>query len=107
MRFITAMFPLFGTVASVARLDMSCSCNSLTPETNWVYNWELKKYTCKHKYQGYADYDTGSGQNNCLQAGTVDGCYRYKEDDIVDTSLKLFVHYASATCRKPDPYGRW
>ncbi|KAG5936352.1 hypothetical protein E4U59_005075, partial [Claviceps monticola] len=68
-----------------------------------------------------ADYDSGSGQcipnrslldfdqfqSNCLQAGTVDGYYRYMEDDTVDTSVKLFVHYASATCRKPDPYGRW
>ncbi|KAG6313472.1 hypothetical protein E4U44_002594 [Claviceps purpurea] len=62
-----------------------------------------------------ANYDSGSGlcmpirygldfdrfQKDCLQAGTVDGYFRYKDDDTVDTSVKLFVHYASASCDEP------
>ncbi|KAG6117020.1 hypothetical protein E4U13_001424 [Claviceps humidiphila] len=110
MWFITAIFPIFLT--STAALDRSCACNSLTPGSPWTYNWELTKYTCKHNYAAGANYDSGSGrcvptrdymdfdqfQNNCIQAGTKDGFYRYNADETVDTSVKLWVHYASATC---------
>ncbi|KAG6230282.1 hypothetical protein E4U26_008053 [Claviceps purpurea] len=112
MRLITAIFPIFLTSAAAYG---SCVCNSLTPGTPWRYDWELTKYTCKHNFQGYANYDSGSGkcvpnryaldsdqfQKDCLQAGTVDGYFRYKDDDTVDTSVKLFVHYASASCDEP------
>ncbi|KAG6142470.1 hypothetical protein E4U38_005380 [Claviceps purpurea] len=112
MRLIAAIFPIFRTCAAVLG---TCTCNSLTPGTPWAYNWELTKYTCKHNFQGIANYDSGSGlcmpirygldfdrfQKDCLQAGTVDGYFRYKDDDTVDTSVKLFVHYASASCDEP------
>ncbi|KAG6213457.1 hypothetical protein E4U50_001233 [Claviceps purpurea] len=60
-----------------------------------------------------ADYDSGSGRcepigrnvvapdrfrEDCHQAGTVDGFYRYNKDDTVDTSQTFWVQDTSATC---------
>ncbi|KAG6030385.1 hypothetical protein E4U19_000497 [Claviceps sp. Clav32 group G5] len=112
MRSVTAIFPVLLTLAAASG-HLSCACNSITPGTNWVFNWELTKYACKHNYQGQANYDSGTGRcvpigvaqidgdqwlADCRQAGTVDGYYRYKKDDTVDLSTTLWVWKASSTC---------
>ncbi|KAG5995655.1 hypothetical protein E4U52_007950 [Claviceps spartinae] len=44
MRFVTAVFPILLNLAA-ATFHFSCVCNSITPGTDWVYNWELTKRT--------------------------------------------------------------
>ncbi|KAG6201182.1 hypothetical protein E4U47_003791 [Claviceps purpurea] len=112
MRSVTAVFPILLTLAA-ANGHISCACNSINPGTDWVFNWELTKYACKKNFAGAANYDEGTGRcvrvgvneidgdqwlADCRQAGTVDGYYRYKKDDTVDTSVQLWVWKASSTC---------
>ncbi|KAG6057250.1 hypothetical protein E4U17_001512 [Claviceps sp. LM77 group G4] len=112
MRSFTAVFPILLTLAAASGHD-SCACNSINPGTDWVYNSELTKYACKHNYAGQANYDSGTGRcvpigvgkidghqwlTDCVQAGTVDGYYRFTKDDQVDTSTTLWVMKASSTC---------
>ncbi|KAG5961706.1 hypothetical protein E4U57_006043 [Claviceps arundinis] len=112
MRFVTAVFSILLNLAA-ATFHFSCVCNSITPGTDWVYNWELTKYACLHNYAGGADYDSGSGRcipngdntldgdqwlADCRRDGTVDGYYRYKKDDTLDLSVTLWVWKASSTC---------
>ncbi|KAG5935014.1 hypothetical protein E4U59_005865 [Claviceps monticola] len=112
MRSVTAVFPVLLTLAA-ADGHKSCACNSQNPGTDWMYNWELTKYACKQNFAGAANYDSGTGRcipigvgeidgyqwlADCVQAGTVDGYYRYKQDDSLDLSVQLWAWKASSTC---------
>ncbi|KAG6112794.1 hypothetical protein E4U13_004105 [Claviceps humidiphila] len=112
MRSVTAVFPTLLTLAAAVG-HYSCACNSITPGTDWAFNWELTKYACRKNFPGQADYDSGTGRcvpigvnvldgdrwlADCRQAGTVDGYYRYNKDETLDLSTTLWVWKASSTC---------
>ncbi|KAG5969698.1 hypothetical protein E4U58_001168 [Claviceps cyperi] len=99
MRFITALYPIFLTLAA-ARDHKSCYCLSFSPgDTEFHYNMDLTKWTCLNDFAGKANFDSGSGQcithshqridgdrfeRDCIQRGVVEGYYRYNLDGSVD-----------------------
>ncbi|KAG6027026.1 hypothetical protein E4U19_000495 [Claviceps sp. Clav32 group G5] len=99
MRFITALFPIFLTLAA-ARDHKSCYCLSHSKGDNgYHYNRDLTKWTCLNDFGGKANFDSGTGQcithshqrfdgdrfeRDCIQRGVVEGYYLYKPNGSVD-----------------------
>ncbi|KAG6275034.1 hypothetical protein E4U47_001164 [Claviceps purpurea] len=92
--------------SSIVRLQFDHSRNGLGVELG-AHKVHLQAQLCGN------DYDSGSGRcepigrnvvapdrfrEDCHQAGTVDGFYRYNKDDTVDTSQTFWVQDTSATC---------